>query len=136
MSFNLLAILLAAISSMVIGTIWYQHAVFGRKWMSYTSVDPLKPKKPAVVYSLSFVSAVVTAVVLSGAASLAHAQLGLDALPAALASAAALWLGFTAATSAVHYLFEGRQVGLFAISVGHQLVTSLLMAVILGLFGF
>jgi len=136
MSFNLLAILLAAVSSMVVGTVWFLPRVFGNRWQALTGVDPNKPKRPAVVYSLSFVMAFLTATVLSAAASGAQELLGGGAIVVALATASVLWLGFIAATSAVHYLFEGRSPRIFAINVGHQLVTVLVMAAILGAFGF
>jgi len=135
-SFNLLAVLLAALSSMIVGTVWFRPRVFGDRWQALTGVDPNKPKRPGVVYTLSFVMGLLTATTLSAAASSTLALLGGSALVVAPIVAAVLWLGFTAATSAVHYLFEGRSPRVFAINVGHQLVTVLVMAVILGLFGF
>ncbi len=136
MSFNLIAIMLAAVSSMVVGTLWFRPRVFGNRWQALTGVDPNKPKRPGVVYALSFVLALLTATGLSAAASGAQELLGGSAIVVALAVASGLWVAFIAATSAVHYLFEGRSPRIFAINTGHQLVTVLLMAVILGLFGF
>ena len=135
MHINLLAVLLAAVSSMVVGTIWYLPAVFGNRWQAKTNVDPNKPKNKAVVYTLAFLSAAVTAVVLAGATSVAAGELGGSFLVVALATASVLWLGFTAATGAVHALFEGRSPVIFAINSGHTLATVLVMAVIIGLLG-
>lgn len=135
MSINLLAILLAGVSSMIVGTIWFLPAVFGNRWQALTGVDPNKPKNRGLVYTLAFLAALVTAAVLAGTVSLVHSALGGNYLVEALAVAGALWLGFTAATSAVHYLFEGRSKRIFAINTFHQLVTAIAMAVIIGLFG-
>jgi len=135
MSVNLLAVLLAAVSSMVVGTLWYLPAVFGDRWQRITEVDPNKPKHRAAVYGGSFASAVVTAVVLAVASGIVHEATGGNTVLVALGTAGALWAGFTAAPAAVHYLFEGRAVRLFAINVFHQLATVLVMAVIIGLFG-
>ena len=135
MHINFLAVLLAAISSMVVGTIWYLPSVFGDRWQAKTNVDPNKPKNKALVYTLAFLSAAVTAVVLAGATSVAAGELGGSFLVVALATASVLWLGFTAATGAVHALFEGRSPVIFAINSGHTLVTVLVMAVIIGLLG-
>lgn len=135
MSVNIIAILLAAVSSMIVGTIWFLPSVFGNRWQALTGVDPNTPKNRGLVYTLAFLAAVVTAAVLAGIVSLVHATLGGSYLLVALGVAAALWLGFTAATSAVHYLFEGRSKKIFAINTFHQLVTVLIMAVIIGLFG-
>ena len=136
MSFNILAILLAAASSMVVGTLWFLPATFGNAWNTITGVDAMKPQRPAVVFPLSFLSAAITATVLSGAASLVAGMPGWAPLAASLIAAGALWLGFTAATTAVHYLFEGRSLRLYTINVGHLLVTALVMGLIVGLFGF
>ncbi len=134
MHINLLAILLAAVSSMVVGTVWFLPAVFGRAWMTRTTVDPNKPKRRGLVYTLAFLAAAVTAVVLAAGTSVAHDLYGGSYLVVALAVASILWVGFTAATGAVHALFEGRAAGIYLINAGHTLVTVLVMAVIIGLF--
>lgn len=133
MHINLIAVLLAAISSMVVGTIWFLPAVFGNRWQAKTNVDPNKPKNRVLVYTLAFLSAAVTAAVLAGVTSVAHAELGGSFVVVALATASVLWVGFTAATGAVHALFEGRSPVIFAINSGHTLVTVLVMAIIIGL---
>jgi len=136
MSFNLLAIVIATVAGMLVGVIWFRPKVFGDRWQALTGVDPNKPRRPAVVFPLSFLMGAITAVTLSAAASSAVARYGGSPLVVTLVTASVLWLGFTAATAAVHYLFEGRHPAIFAINTGHQLVTALVMAVVIGLFGF
>ncbi|GAA2240324.1 DUF1761 domain-containing protein [Herbiconiux moechotypicola] len=135
MTVNAIAVLLAAVSSMVVGTVWYLPRVFGDRWQAITGKNPSKPRNPAATYSGSFVAAAVTAVVLEIASGLVHESVGGSSVLVAVATAVVLWAGFTAAPSAVHYLFEGRGVPLFAINVLHQLATALVMAIIIGLFG-
>ena len=134
-SLNWLAIALATISSMVVGTIWYRPGVLGRSYEKLTGVDPNKPRSRALAYGGSFVASAVTAVVLAAASDLAAGALGIDLLPAAVATACALWLGFTAARMLVHELFEGRSLRIWAIGAGYELITVLVMAVIIGLLG-
>ena len=40
MEINFLAILLAALSTLVVGFIWYNPKVFGTIWMKETGVNP------------------------------------------------------------------------------------------------
>lgn len=42
---NIWAVILAAASSMVVGSIWYAQKVFGAEWMKMVGLDPKKPKK-------------------------------------------------------------------------------------------
>jgi hypothetical protein len=133
-----LAVLLAAVSSMVVGTVWFQPRVFGDRWQAITGKNPSRPRNPVGTYIGSFVSAAVTATVLWAATAVVAAAMGdgdgTSPLLIALVTATVLWAGFTAAPTAVHYLFEGRGVRLFAINSLHQLATALVMAVIVGLF--
>lgn len=134
-SLSWVAIALATVSSMIVGTIWYRPGVFGRSYEQLTGVDPNKPKNRPLAYGGSFVASAGTAIVLAAAADLAARALGIGLLPAAVAAASALWLGFTAARMLVHELFEGRSLKMWAIGAGYELVTVLVMAVIIGLLG-
>jgi hypothetical protein len=135
MTVNLLAVLLAGVSSMIVGTVWFMPPVFGNRWRARTGVDPNKPTRRVLVYALSFVAALVTAAVLAIASACVQVAIGGAPVVVTLITASVLWLGFTAATTAVHYLFEGRRPGIYVINMGHELATVLVMAVIIGLFG-
>jgi hypothetical protein len=137
---NWLAIVLATISTMVVGTVWYLPGVFGRRWMNLTGVDPNKPKSKPLAYGGSFLASFVTAIVLAGAADLVARGIvtggaPLALLPAALLAASGLWLGFTASRALVHYLFDGRSLRIWLIDSAYELLTVLVMAVIIGLLG-
>ena len=49
MEINFLAILLAALSTLVVGFIWYNPKVFGTIWMKETGVNPEKGEKPNMI---------------------------------------------------------------------------------------
>ena len=49
---NLWAVLLAAVSSMIVGSIWYMPAVFGNTWMKLTGTE--MKGKGMVVFSLGY----------------------------------------------------------------------------------
>lgn len=135
LSIDWVAVALATVSTMVVGTVWYRPAVLGRRWQALTGKDPNAPAHRGLAYGGSFAASAVTAVVLAAAADVAGRDLELDPLPAALLAAAVLWLGFTAARMLVHDLFASRDLRIWLIDAAYELATVLVMAVIIGLLG-
>jgi hypothetical protein len=135
---NYLAVFLAAVSSMVVGSIWYMPAVFGRSWMKLTGVKMDKKmggSQAGVTYGLTFVASLLTAFVLAHVSFIAHKFYGNSFLSDTVQTAFWLWLGFTAARLLVHDLFEFRRKKLTLLNAGHELVTVLVMALIIGAMG-
>jgi hypothetical protein len=135
LTLNAVAIVLATLSSIVVGTIWYQPKVLGNAWLAITGKDPNNPSSKPAAYGGSFVASAITAVVLAIAVDVAAAAFGGSFLLVALTTGGILWLGFTATRVLVHELFESRDLRVWAINVGYELVTILVMAAIIGLFG-
>lgn len=135
---NYLAVFLAGASSMVVGSIWYARGVFGDIWAKLAKVDlNRKPKnnEMALLLGITFVASLVTAYVLAHVAYLSNAFFGNSFLQDSLTTAFWLWLGFTAMRILTHDLFEGRRKKLTLLNWGNELVTVLVMALIIGLFG-
>ena len=132
---NWIAVALATLSTMVVGTLWYRPKVMGNRWQKLTGADPNNPKSKVAAYLGSFLASAVTATVLAGATYVAASHFGTPYLGAALLTAALLWAGFTASRILVHELFESRPIGIFLITTVYELVTVLVMAVIIGLLG-
>jgi len=133
---NWLAVILAAVSSMVVGMVWYLPSVFGNAWMKMTGVKMDKGDtgaKMAWKFGSTFVASLLTAYVLAHVAFLSNSFFANSFLMDALTTGFWLWLGFTAARIYVHDAFEGRRKKLFAINAAHELVTILMMALIIGL---
>jgi len=135
---NYLAVFLAALSSMVVGSLWYMPGVFGNAWMRMTGVTMDKNKGMSAganvwMYGSVFVASLVTAYVLAHVTFLSHRFFGHSLLQDALSTAFWLWLGITAARMYVHDTFEGRRKKLTLLNAAHELVTVLVMAVIIGL---
>ena len=133
---NIWAVLLATVSSMVVGLIWYARPVFGNWWMRTAKVteEHMASKSPYPIIATVIVS-FITASVLAGAAALAQNFYGGNFLANTLLTALILWGGFTAARIVTHDAFEGRPRALTALTIAHELVTVLVMALIIGLFG-
>ncbi len=130
---NYWAVLLATLSSMIVGSIWYAPKVFGTRWAKLAKVDMDRPGASAVgPIVVTVLVSFVTAWVLAGATSIAWHFYGGGFFVGALLTAATLWAGFTAARFITHDAFEGRPAGLTTMNIAHELVTVLVMALIIG----
>ena len=58
---NLWAVLLAAVSSFLLGGLWYSSALFGRLWRTANN-GPKQDRHPAKVFGVSFAFSLVAAV--------------------------------------------------------------------------
>jgi hypothetical protein len=130
-SINYLAVLVAGVSAMVIGGIWYAKPVFGRKWQQMLKLDEAKMKQGApMALGGMFVLALVTAYVLAHIVDYAQSTDWMGGLQAG----AWVWLGFVVSSVAGNNLFERRPWGPVWIFLGNQLVTLLTMGVILAVW--
>ncbi len=133
---NIWAVLLATLSSMVVGSVWYTPRVFGNYWMRVARVTPSGEARDAVKpILLTLLVSLVSAWVLAGSAAISQHFYGGNFLANTLVTALILWAGFTAARFITHDAFEGRPAGLTALNCAHEFVTLMVMALIIGLFG-
>lgn len=134
---NWLAVLLAAVSSMVVGFIWYAKPVFGTRWMRLSGItdDDLKGGS-ALPIIITFVVSFFTAAVLAGSAAIAQHFYNGSFLLNVVLTAVILWIGFTASRMVTHDLFDRRPSSLTVLNLAHELVTVVVMGLIIGAFGF
>lgn len=133
---NIWAVLVATLSTMVVGTLWYTPRVFGNYWMRIAKVDVSGDSKDAIrPILITLVVSLISAWVLAGGAAIAQDFYGGNFLLNTLITAVILWAGFTASRFITHDAFEGRPAGLTVLNCAHELVTYLVMALIIGLFG-
>ncbi len=131
LSVNYVAVLIAALASMVTGFVWYSPVLFGKPWMKYAKIDEKKLKKTKnslpKTYGISFLATLVTAYAL---AILLNATLVMDVGEGLMVSGV-IWLGFVTTTMLTSVLFAEMPWGLFLINSGYQLVSFLVMGAIL-----
>jgi hypothetical protein len=135
---NYWAVLLAGLSSMVVGSIWYAQGVFGKTWAKLAKVNmdgKVKGSEMGKLLGLTFVASLVTAYILAHVAYLSNQFFNNSFLQDALTTAFWLWLGFTAARVLTHDLFESRPFKLTLMTWGNELVTVMVMALIIGWMG-
>ena len=134
---NLLAILVAAISTMVVGFLWYSPILFAKPWMREMGYDPNDKakvqemqKSAGMAYLASFLASVVSAFIL---AMFFH-EMHVHSIDIGLLVASHVWLGFVATVQLTGVLFMKQTRKLFAINTGYQLACYLLMGTILSVW--
>lgn len=133
---NYWAVLVAAISNMVVGFLWY-GPIFGKPWAvemgwgnkTKEEMDEIK-KKAMPAYAKSFIGALLMAYVF------AHVLIAFesDSVSMALQGALWMWLGFVAPVMYGKVLWENKSHKLFAIDSSYYLVSLAAMSLILTLW--
>lgn len=134
-SINYLAVLLAAIASMVVGFVWYGPMLFGKAWMkemgmTEKSMEAAKAEM-GKTYGISFLLALVTAYVMAHALVFGNTYLGMSGAGAGMQGAFYYWLGFTMPVQATDALFGKKNWKLFKLNTGYQLASLLAMGAVL-----
>ncbi|PCK29690.1 DUF1761 domain-containing protein [Pseudoalteromonas piscicida] len=124
---NLWSILLAALSSFMLGGIWYSPILFQKTWMEgcgLTELD-LQSSDPKMTFGVAFVlsllSALFMAVILDLSVSLFQAT----------ATGAGIGLFFVACALGISYIFEQRPLKLFLVNGGYHVLQFTLIAFVL-----
>ncbi len=124
---NYWAVLVAAVSSFVLGGMWYSARLFGPLWNTENGGQP-QAGHPAKVFGVGFVFSLV-------AAACFAAWLGPSPpLEVALKAGALAGLGFVAASFGINYQFAQRSFKLWLIDGGYHAAQFMLFGLILGLW--
>jgi hypothetical protein len=128
---NWLAVVVAAVASMVVGFVYYHPLVLGKRWQQLMGRDMTGVGGVGVSYAMTAVAALIAAFIV---AQFIHwgdqYSLANGAFVGVLG-----WLGFTATASFSDYVFSGRPWGLFGIQNGYQLISFIVMGAIIGAMG-
>jgi len=134
---NYLAILLAAVSSMVLGSIWY-GPLFGKTWMGLMGLSKkditMTGGEMGKLYGTQFVGSLFMAFVLSHSLIFARAYLGIEGILAGLQTGFWNWLGFVGPVTLGGVLWEGKSWKLWLLNNGYYLILLMTMGVILTLW--
>jgi hypothetical protein len=125
--FNIWAVLVAAVSTFLIGGVWYSPALFGKAWMRENGFteEGMKNSNMAKIFGLAFFLALIASI-----------NLAMFMGPEDRWEMGALWgflagFGWVATFVGTHYLFERRSFTLFLINAGYSIVALTVMGVIL-----
>lgn len=128
---NWLAVLLAFISSMAIGFVWYMPAVLGRRWMQAigkTEEDLKNIDGGAGIWVPMMLAAALTSILLAVFIS----KLGLDNAVAGGWFALVVAVVFRAGGHVIHNGFAGRPAVVTVIDSGHDILAMTVAGAIIG----
>ena len=126
---NVLAIIVAALSSFLLGGLWYSPALFGARWQRAAGdTRKMGGGHPAKVFGLSFLFALVAAFV--------YAVVVPEPSSAAIAVAQGLAIGagVVAASFGINYQFANRSTVMWLIDGGYHTLQFGIYGLILGLW--
>lgn len=132
---NWWGVILATLSTLVVGSVWYTKGVFGNSWMKLIGKTEKQLSEGGVrPIIITVLVSFVTAYVVAHVAFLSHKFFNNSFLQDSLSTAFWLWLGLVAARMITHDAFEHRPWRLTLMNIMHELVTLLVMGLIIGLF--
>src|SRR4029078_7856929 len=102
---NWLAVVVAAIAALVIGTVWYLPAVFGNRWAALIGRDITARPSPTL-YLIAIIGSLITAYVLALVIAVVMQARGPVSLVDGIFIGIVAWAGFQAASQAVGGAFE------------------------------
>ncbi len=132
--FNIVAVLLAMVASMVIGAFWYN--VFAKQWVvavgfDQEQIESIEKGGSPAIYVIAALSHLVMATVLAGLIG----HLGDMSLWRGIVSALYMWAGFVVTTMVVNHRFQMKPWSLTIIDAGHYLFVLLAQGAIIGSMG-
>jgi hypothetical protein len=125
---NYWAILAAAVSTFLIGGLWYSPAVLGKIWMrenGFTEAD-MKKGNMAKIFGLAFILGLISAINLAMFLG-PTADVTMGGFYGFLAG-----FGWVATFVGTHYLFERKSFTLFLINAGYSVIALTVMGLIIG----
>lgn len=135
MAINYLAVLVAGIANVVIGSFWYSPSVFGNTWMKLSGIkkpvmtDKIK-RKMMLSYLLVFIGALVMSFVVASFIN----YTGKTTFVEAVSFAFFVWLGFIATTTLGIVLWEGKSWKLWILHNCYWIISLIVMTTIVTLW--
>lgn len=126
---NVIAVLVCAVSSLVLGGLWYSPMLLGKAWQGAAGLSDEQAKSGnlAMIFGVTFLLSLVAAYVFG--MFLGQSMPLAGAIGAGFA-AGLCWVG---ASFGINYLFERRPFSLWAINGGYHTLQFTLFGLILGL---
>lgn len=125
---NWLAVLTAAVTTFILGAVWYNPKVMGTIWMrgSGMTEEKIKQGNMGKTFGVAFIMGLITAmslgIILKGSGSAAQGAL----------TGFVLAVGFTVAGFGTHYLYEQRPWPHFIANAGYEILKVVVMGAIIG----
>jgi len=131
MNVNFVAVVVAGLVPMVVGSLWY-GPLFGKQWMKLAGVKEMGMGKEGMAkfYVLMLVTCLILSYVM---ARFVDGMGAADIVSGALVGLWA-WLGFVVAGKLSEFLADGRPMNLFYLDSGYRLVLFVVMGALLAVW--
>ncbi|WP_169087572.1 DUF1761 domain-containing protein [Paenibacillus sp. PL91] len=125
---NYVAVLLATITTMVLGFLWYSPILLGNAWMKQRGLSKTEMSGGgALTYVLTALTALGGSFVLALLLTLADETTVWSGLVVGLLIGISISLKI-----GMNYLFEGHKLGLYFITIGYHLISYVIAGLIIG----
>ncbi len=125
---NYLAVVVAALATMLIGALWYSPLLFGKVWMTAHGYSQEQmQKKAGRAYIVSLFCYAAMALVLAVLVS----YVGVSTAPQGAFLGFLVWVGFLATLGLTAHVFSEKPLSTYLIDTGYQLTYAVAMGVIL-----
>lgn len=125
---NYLAVLVAAIASYAIASVWY-GVIFRKLWMELTGVTDMKPAPMSMI--LPFIGSLVMSYVLTHSIAFGNSYTAMSGVSGGLMGGFFNWLGFIAPVTLMGVVYEKRKWKLWMLDNAFWLLSLLVMGAIL-----
>jgi len=128
---NLLAALAGAVAMMFVGMAWYSKPMFGKQFLAFNNLTEEDVKNgPKIMFLYGFLNSIVTSFMLAFFLQ----KLGANNTSSVVTTALLLWLGLSATTQLLPWIWERQNGQLTLINVSHQGTGILCSALVMNLF--
>jgi len=129
---NYLAVLGAAVASMILGSIWYSPMLFGNLWMKLSKMNSKDKKKAqqkgmGKLYFTSFITVLITSFVLANFVDFLQAGTIVEGMQVGFM----VWFGFVATMLLNNVIWGKESIKAYFLNAGFHLVSLVLMSSIL-----
>lgn len=135
---NFLAVALAAVAAMIIGSTWYANSFFGKEWRKILKINKDKEKETATKsITRAIVASFVSAYILAHFIEITTTYFSdRPELSVSITTALFIWLGFYFTHMYMQDSFEQRPSKISLINSSNMLVTLFVMGLIIGLVSY
>ncbi|MGA7719774.1 MAG: DUF1761 domain-containing protein [Ignavibacteriaceae bacterium] len=125
---NFLAIIVAAVASYIIATVWYA-VLFSKLWKKLTGIEDMKPSPVKIV--IVFAGSLVMSFVLYHSIVFGNAFFDISGIGGGLMGGFFGWLGFIAPVTLTNVMYEKRPWQLWILDNAFWLISLLVMGVVI-----
>jgi len=129
---NFLAIAVAWVFSVVLGSFWYSPAGFGKIWSTLSGVDMMQTPKNETTKAIVFV--VISSLLQALALGLILNSLHVNGAGEGIIASLVLWFGFTALTTVGNTLYQRQSWKFWWLNASFFLVTMVVNGLILSVW--